>query len=307
MNEILMATYNGEKYIERQLQSIIQQTCPDWKLTVRDDGSTDRTREILERYAARYPEKITLKGKGENLGARRNFLSLLSESRADYIFFSDQDDIWREDKLAVTLGAMKETERRSGVHTPVLIHTDLQLIDDAERLISPSFWEYSRISGAESRVSRLLIQNCATGCAMCINRALADLCIDSGEDIVMHDWWIALIASAFGVIRSIPEPTVLYRQHGGNEIGAKNYRSLLYKWSMLRDSVRLTGNIDLAVLQARRFYTKFSDRLDPETKRLVAEFAEIKSRPKPVRDLTVLKNGYFKRGVARNVGLLLFI
>ena len=126
---ILMATYNGEKYLREQIDSLLNQTCQDWHLYVHDDGSKDGTVNIVKSYAERYPDKVTLLDYPPQGGACRNFLSLLEKAEARYYMFCDQDDVWLPEKIALSLEEMKRQEALH-LQKPVVIHTDLHIVDD---------------------------------------------------------------------------------------------------------------------------------------------------------------------------------
>lgn len=224
--DVLLATYQGATFLRQQLDSLFAQSCQQFRVLARDDGSTDGTRAILESYAASYPGRLSLlPSDGRRLGASGSFARLLEESRAPYVMFCDQDDSWLPNKVASTLAAMREQERIHGELTPALVCTDLRVVDERLGLIDESFWHFQRIHPRRlGRLSRVLIQNFAAGCTVMINRALADLSLPIPERAVMHDWWLAVVATRFGRVVFLPEATVLYRQHGRNDVGARRWR-----------------------------------------------------------------------------------
>ena len=153
--------------------------------------------------------------------ACRTFGELLEDSDADYMALCDQDDVWLPGRIAKPLERVRAVEREQGAATPILAHTDLAVVDENLDTIAPSFWAYRHLDPYRgSELNRLLVQNVVTGCTTIINRALARLACPIPESIPMHDWWLALVASAFGRIETVPEATVLYRQHGNNSVGA---------------------------------------------------------------------------------------
>jgi glycosyltransferase involved in cell wall biosynthesis len=223
---ILMATYNGEKYLVEQLDSIINQTYKNWILVIHDDGSIDSTIDIIKEYVNKYSDKIILVE--DNIkcgGAKENFFHLINIAKSnfnfDYIMFSDQDDVWLPEKIEITLNKMIETENKYGKNKPILVHTDLKIVDENLNLISNSFWEYQKINPLNNSLNCLLLENTVTGCTMMINRILFDKII-LDKNAIIHDWWIALICKITeGIIVPIEEQTILYRQHGRNDTGAK--------------------------------------------------------------------------------------
>lgn len=219
-----MAVFNGKKYLADQMQSLMDQTYSDFQITVRDNHSTDNTRTLLEKWQNKHPEKITCVFGKNNLGILGNYASLLESSQASYVFLCDSDDVWLPDKVQKSIKAMKEAEEAYGSQTPLLIHTDLRVVDETLQSICDSFWQYSHLDGSQPiTLTRALTENRVTGCTMMLNRALIDLANPIPLKAPMHDAWIALVAAAFGQIIPIPEATVLYRQHGDNATGAGRY------------------------------------------------------------------------------------
>lgn len=216
---ILLSTYNGEKYLDDLINSILKQTYKDFVLLVRDDGSTDSTVEKLKKYSLQFPEKIKLCFDAEKLGAARSFLKLINVSSSDYIMFCDQDDVWKPTKVEDTSNLFFEMEHKYGCELPLLVHTDLEVVDAELNTISYSFFEKQKLS-LDFKIEKLIYSNSVTGCTVMINRALVNY-TDTSSDIVMHDWYLALIAAKYGNIAFLPLSTILYRQHDSNTIGAK--------------------------------------------------------------------------------------
>lgn len=219
--DVIMATYNGERFIEAQIGSLFNQTYQNWHLIVRDDGSTDGTMSILYTYKRRFPEKISIIEKKEHLGVSLNFGELLKHSTADYVMFCDQDDVWLPEKIEVSFKGMLQLEAKYGQKKPLLLFTDLTVVDNNLRVIAKSFWDYEKINPNNTTTNRLLVQNVVTGCTAIINKNLKELSIPIPAEAIVHDWWTALVVSVFGHIDYISVPTVLYRQHGQNDVGAK--------------------------------------------------------------------------------------
>ena len=195
------------------------------RLLLRDDCSSDGTLAVVRQLASRHPDRIVLfEDDGPRLGACGSFGRLLKYSDADYVVFCDQDDVWLPGRIEKPLQRIQAVERQWGRQTPVLAHTDLVVVDENLRTIAPSFWSYSNLDPARgSQLNRLLVQNMVTGCATTINRALARRACPIPPTTLMHDWWLALVASALGRIEAVPERTVLYRQHPNNRLGATRY------------------------------------------------------------------------------------
>jgi glycosyltransferase involved in cell wall biosynthesis len=220
---IVLATYNGAAHVEEQVRSVQAQDFSGWRLFARDDGSSDDTSARLARLAAQDP-RITVLEAGERLGVVGNFAALLAHARragAEYVFPCDQDDVWLPAKVSRSLAVMAQLEAEHGRETPLLVHSDLAVVDEALRPLYPSFLRRQGIRHQEvDPLNVLLVQNFVTGCASLLNGALLDLALPVPERCIMHDWWIAQCAAARGAIGFIPEATILYRQHGTNQIGA---------------------------------------------------------------------------------------
>ncbi len=228
---ILLAAYKGGRFIRPMVDSILAQDVGGWRLILSDDG--EDTAPILQEYADKYPDKITHYRSGRRFGsAQKHFMHLLEQfgGQADYIMFSDQDDVWHPDKVRLTLRLMEQAETDPAL--PVLVHTDLRVVDGQLHEMDPSFQHYSGLDGHRLALEQLLVQNVVTGCTMMINAAAKRIAFPYPPCAFMHDAWLVMktmkAGGAFGIIR---EPLMLYRQHGGNVLGAGdvNHSSLHYK------------------------------------------------------------------------------
>ena len=224
--DILLATYNGAAFLAPQLDSLLAQTHANFRLIVSDDGSSDDTLSILRRYESAFGGRMLLlppqpKGGGVIRNFERLMRASLDDGRADWIAFCDQDDVWLPEKTARLLAAVQALEARAGADTPCLAHSDLTVVDERLQVISPSFAAFPRIDPADVNARTLLSVNQVTGCAMLINRALLQLALPLPPEAVMHDWWLAVLSGS-GARHYLPEPLMQYRQHGRNQIGARD-------------------------------------------------------------------------------------
>jgi glycosyltransferase involved in cell wall biosynthesis len=221
---ILLSSYNGERYIAEQINSIRRQSYTDWALIVRDDGSSDATVSIVRALAEQDPRISVLQDSKGNLGPAASFGALLmhaKEIKPGYIALSDQDDVWLPTKLARELDRLRDQEAASGVAFPLLIHSDLAVVREDLTLLHRSFLQYQGLRHqAQLPLPVLLIQNFVTGSTVVFNRALLEYAVPFPR-VIMHDWWLALCAAAFGRLLYLPEPTVLYRQHADNAQGSQ--------------------------------------------------------------------------------------
>lgn len=280
--DILLATYNGADYVVEQIESLFRQDYPHWRVLARDDGSSDKTGDILRDYAERHPERFVLiPAEGANLGFVGNFARLMEHSSADYLAFCDQDDVWLPEKLRLSLEEMQALELAHGADKPLLVHTDLRVVDGDLNEIAPSFWGYQELdAGAGTALNRLLIKNVVTGCAAMINRPLKDLSLPIPAEAKAHDWWIALIAAAMGAVGHVTAPTVLYRQHKGNTIGAVplGELSLLGKARVFLSGFEgYRAGLLQSFVQAEAFRARYGHALAPADQSLLEDAARIPS------------------------------
>jgi hypothetical protein len=222
---ILLSTYNGGRHLADQVESIRSQTLTDWRLLIRDDGSSDVTPDLIAELVRADSRVARWRDDRGNLGPVASFGALLeaaAEGGASYVALADQDDVWLPDKLERELAMVRVHEAATTADHPTLVHSDLTVVDDGLRPIHPSFLQRQRLEHlAVDPLRRLLVQNFVTGCTTLFNRALLRAVLPVPR-VVMHDWWVAQCAAATGTILFIEEPTVLYRQHGANVLGSRS-------------------------------------------------------------------------------------
>jgi glycosyltransferase involved in cell wall biosynthesis len=229
---VLLPVYNGARYLAEQLDSILAQSLPNLMILCRDDGSSDESLSILRRYASEHPQRMrVLDDELGNLGARANFSKLMqaalssevsSTAATTYYALSDQDDVWHVDKLAQLVTAMRRLEQ-GDTHLPALVHSDLRVVDDQGQVIASSMAAYQGLRPDRDSFAAQLISNTVTGCTAMMNRALMERSTPVPPECIMHDWWISLVASAFGKRAYLQQATLDYRQHANNTIGAKEW------------------------------------------------------------------------------------
>lgn len=311
MVSILMAVYNGGKYLQEQLDSIESQTMKQWKLIIRDDGSTDQTVAIIEQFRQNVSQEVLLlQNDGPEKGAKYNFLSLLNQATDDYVMFCDQDDIWKKDKIEKTLKVMQEVEEKSK-DKPILVHSDLVVTDADGQTISNSFFASAGLP-KQANINTLLVQNHVTGCTIMINKALLEnvknLPKECRDNCIMHDYWVALYAQIFGEIHFLDETTMFYRQHGNNSVGAKDSKKIGYLFQRLRD-----GKADYAKkMEASRkqmesfcgYYQSHLEQLDEF--KLLKEYSVSGQKGKLARCGFYIKNHVWKNGFVRKVMQLIW-
>ncbi len=309
MVDIILASYNGEKYIREQIESIMGSSYKDFRLFVCDDCSTDSTRDIVNEYVSAYPDKVYLSVNDKNLGSTASFLTNLKrisrEHPAAYYMFCDQDDSWLSDKIAIAVKHIRHIERRRGSFLPTLVFSDAIIVDENLNFIHRSFYKTNRLKVRRIRFSRMLIENKCQGCTMLMNASLVNMLVRTGPEIRYHDWWMALIASGFGIVRFNKTPTVLYRQHGDNQVGQADFASYAKDRAGRREDVRerLRRTYD----QAQLFYAIYADRLPKNKRKHLQSFIRLKDAGFFKRRFIILKNRFFKSGFLRNIGLLFYV
>lgn len=278
--EVLMAVYNGSAYIREQIDSILNQTYENWHLTISDDGSTDGTDLIADEYAAKYPEQITRVYSGVRFGnARDHFMWLSENCTSRYMLYSDQDDVFNPEKMSRLMDAMQNAERQWGRDLPILVFSDQTVVDEKLNVIEPSLMRCQKQAFDSFDYHALLIQNVVTGGAMMVNRPLCSLAVQcrSRERIIMHDWWMAATAARFGKIIYLDEPLSLYRQHGGNSVGAKRVGSAGYIAGMIGNLRGVREMILRKKSQAGVFEKTYTALLTAEDRQFLSRMKQSRS------------------------------
>ena len=281
MVDILLAVYNGRQYLTEQIDSILSQTYHEWKLLICDDCSSDGSFETALEYAKRYPEKITAIRRESPAGsAQGNFMDMLGLSDAEYTMFCDQDDVWLPEKIKLTMNKMREMESSFG-SIPLLVHTDMIVSSSDLSVISSGFMKYSGLDPSKRTINNLIVQNNISGCTMMINSALKELvCGTPPQLMVMHDWWIGLAAASFGRIGYVDAATMKYRQHGGNQVGAKHYKGFFTfvagaAHKLMRVFTRHSTTDDIAMIQAQNFLSYYGEKLPPDVLDVVRAYCSL--------------------------------
>lgn len=209
---VLLSTYNGQNYLKEQLDSIFAQRNVDIVVQVRDDGSTDDTINILQRYGEKEPRLHFYQG--DNIKPAKSFFELLNNSLdATYYAFCDQDDIWENNKIESAINCLKRFDDT----IPLLYYSDLKIVDEKLNFIK---MYNNRKLLLENRYS-VLVENYCTGCTAVFNKELRDIVISSlPTECTMHDAWMNIVCTIFGKCIYDENSYILYRQHANNVIGA---------------------------------------------------------------------------------------
>lgn len=309
---ILLSTYNGEKFLEEQLTSYVNQEYQNWYLVAMDDGSNDSSLHILNKFRDKYPSKVFVIQNEKNLGVNKAFEKLIKNAHDfDYYMFSDQDDVWAPEKINVLLSKLIKKEDALSQSTPILIHSDLKVTDQNLNTIYPSFWRAEKLNPHNSKkLSKLLAQNYVVGCSTIFNKSLFGMLKESGipREVVMHDHWAALIASAFGEVDFITNKTILHRQHDKNDTGvkAKNlWRDLKKLFSIIflkYDTGEYKKNSAKMVKQANTLKNYFYNSLSKHNLTIINNFIKYSED----HSFNLIYQGYLKSRLSSNLFTLLF-
>jgi glycosyltransferase involved in cell wall biosynthesis len=291
--QVLLATFNGERFLREQIDSILEQTYPSLEILACDDGSSDTTPAVLAEYATRYPAKLKLLSGAPTGSPKTNFQRLMRASTAPCIAFADQDDIWLPQKLAAEMQAIRALEQQHGASTPLLVFSDLEVVDSELRPLNPSLWKLHGLHPENiGRLERVLMQNVVTGCTVLANRPLVDLAREIPEDASMHDWWIALVACVFGRAQFLRDRLVRYRQHSGNALGAEAPVGLM-KLPRWRDHTLRSIQWTDTLRQARAFHRTYRSQLPPAALATLQELERIDaSQSRTERLWRMFRNGF---------------
>lgn len=248
--DIAMATYNGEKYISEQIDSIINQSYQNWKLYISDDGSTDKTVEIVNDFVLQ-DSRINIVNKDRQGGVISNFNKALEHTTAEFIVLSDQDDLWPKDRLEILLAAISKD---NNVDQPKLIFTDLTLVDEDGAIIADSFYKANSLNPLQNMEGYNLLWNSTVyGCTTIFNRALLNIALPIPTGAHMHDQWLAMKAHQSKGLEFLNVSAVMYRQHSNNVVGGIN-KGVLRK---IKDSKRSINNIMKNVKKTKDYLKKY--------------------------------------------------
>jgi len=324
--DILVATYNGEEFVDKQIKSLVTQSEDGIisssgkriRLFIRDDGSTDRTLDIVKKRLEYYKERrenpmeVRILDDTKHTGSpTESFMKLLNVATGDYIMFSDQDDMWYRRKTETTFEKMKSCEEKYGKDTPILVHTDLSLMNEKGQRIAESFFDYQKLpreEGVRDSISSLLIQNTVTGCTMMMNRAAADLLREApaSEMLLMYDHFAAILVAATGHVAFIDQPLIRYRQHSKNAVGAHAAGSVAeYKTRFSFGREKFLKDMDLSYRQTgyilKRYEERIRERSGQKTVDMMKEYSELIMAGKREKIEFFQKYGVYKNGAIKKL------
>ena len=279
---ILLSCFNGERYLKDQIDSFIAQTHSKWTLFVRDDGSNDETIKILKKYKNEHGSKIIILENNDNLGINKSYEQLIhSANNCDYYMFSDQDDVWKPNKIKILLDEVKNQTEEQKTNEPFLIHSDLEVTDKNLNIIYKSFWNTEKLKPDYSTdLNYLLMQNYIVGCSTLFNKKLLSILKISGipTEARMHDHWAGLIAATFGRIYFSRKKLTLHRQHGSNDTGIKP-KSLFKDFQRIFKDRNISqfyeSEASLSVTQAKKLKLLFQDSMTNQKNKTIEEFIKL--------------------------------
>jgi glycosyltransferase involved in cell wall biosynthesis len=274
---VVMTSYNGEKYIRKQIESLLQQRLLPKQIVICDDKSTDGTRSILNEYLANDLFHIVFNE--EQYGVVKNFQrGCAVVPPGNHVAFCDQDDIWEPQKLERLADEMQLVD--DGV-TPALIYSDLSVIDREDNLVSRSFWERQQINVDDISFEVLFFGNAITGCTIFANHAMVREFLAMNAKGCLHDEWMALIGYSFGKVRMVREQLVRYRQHESNITYSESYRGPGTFNIISREFAYLTGKIRFLphqFLLAKQFLASYKMKLNPDQRRRLEDFIRLENQ-----------------------------
>lgn len=293
---ILLSTYNSEKYLRSQIDSLLNQTYPHWTLLIRDDGSKDSTLEIIQSYQ---DPRFKIIETGTNLGTILSFSKLLEYDDSDYFFFCDHDDIWNPNKVERQLQRIQSLEKQYGSQIPILVHSDLTIINDDNMTICDSMWKFGKFNPKRKKLSQLLVQGFVTGCTMVGNQKLREMITPIPKGVIMHDWWASIIACAFGKIDSDLIPTLKYRVHTQNQIGVQK-PSIFQTLERFKKPEKFMKFFWESFTQAEEMLKRYSSQLSNPDKRTLETYCNLLKQNRITRILSALQFGFFRSTIYRN-------
>lgn len=306
--QVLLATYNSERFLGELLDSLAGQTHREFELVVSDDASSDRTLEIVSQRASLFDVVPRVIARDTPTGsASANFASLLQSSDADYVLLADHDDVWHPRKIETTLMQLREIEDRHGPAHPAMVHTDLRVVDAEGSQIAESYWAFRAIAPEfGTRLNTALMHATVTGCAAGMNRALVNRIGVIPPGSVMHDWWLSLVAVVFGTLEFNSEQQIDYRVHGGNVSRPEktDVSRALRAWN---DVERVQRWLRLRLEQGEAFLAAYGADLPADSREVLEDFASLRTANSVTRRWRLLRGGYRSPDLWRNVAAFALI
>ena len=304
MLTVLMTTYNGERYLREQLDSILGQKNCEFNLVISDDCSTDSTADILNEYAETFSGMIDVRIREEHIGsAAKHFFKLIEEIRDDeryvnsrYFALSDQDDIWMPGKLEVCIETLNKAVTGEGEYLPMLVHGDLLLADTSGIETSASMARSNHMRMDHTALNYRLVENAVSGNTVVFNRKFMNT-LSFPENCVMHDWWMALVGESVGKIFYIDKALVRYRQHGENVYGSRKHFT----------AEEIKENYRNMYAQAEALLENHGGNMSTENREILEAFTGMQNQNRIKKIMTIFKYRFFKSSPVMTLGMMLKI
>ena len=309
--DIAVPTHNCARWFDEFMQSIMAQEHQDWRIVTCDDQSSDDTREHVARWAQRLGGRMIILPNeiGESLGPARSYNRILQATTADWIMLADPDDIWKPEKMNISMAAMQALELEYGASRPTIIITDAEIIDDNSTLVAPSYWRWLRVKPDHvGRFHRLLMESPAISSTMTLNRAVLARALPISGLYSSQDWWLMLVACAFGKVSALSAVTVRHRRHGSNFSKMPllaSHQPMHYKIRSARERLMFLLNKNRSI--AAVFLARFAEALTPPQRRAAQSVIMLAgSRALQRRVLIVRERLWFCHGL-KNAALMLLL
>ena len=313
--DIVLPCYEAAAWIDGFIGGLLEVRDIRWRVLARDDASRDGTAACLRQWRDRLGDRMTILDDGDmrNLGVIGNYDRLLAATAAPWILTADPDDVWLPVHMETVLGALLTAEAAHGTDMPIAVCADAQVVDAALAPIADSYWRWSRTRPARHRaVPRTAIDNAALGSTMAINRALLQRALPLPSGAAYQDWWLALVATAFGRLIAVPDATIQYRRHQENLTRDPYSATLPGMVARLSNAPRSAHDrvrfiIHQAARQARAFVDRYEGDLPVNEMAALRALADLPGMGPLRRRRAVLRHNLWFNSPLKNLGLLLLV
>jgi glycosyltransferase involved in cell wall biosynthesis len=312
--DVVLPCYNAAEWVDEFIGGLLPHDDVRWRLFARDDGSKDGTRALLKGWQERLGERmIVLDADGsENLGLVGNYNAVLAATSARWVLTADPDDVWLPTRLPLTLKTLRQAEAAFGIDVPIAVCTDAVVVDGQLAPVADSYWRWSKARPlTRPKLARMAMDSVALGSTMAVNRALLQRALPLPAGAAYQDWWLALVAVAFGRFVALPERTIKYRRHGAN--ATKDPLSL----SLLKDLSRFAGapvairaRLDYllrqAARQARIFASRYEKSLPASDFAAMRDLGLLPDASVLAKRIWIVRHGLWFSSWFKNIGLFVF-
>lgn len=308
--DIAIPTYNCAAWLDDLFESIVSQVYVDWRIITRDDVSKDNTVAVVNDWQRRLGERLViLRDSGEsNLGMVGNFNAVLAQTTAPWVMLADPDDVWLPRKVPLSVSAMRAAEQSAPKSTPIVLCSDATVVTADLRILAPSYWRWSGHNPDLLDVfHRLIVESPALTSTMMVNRSLLEIALPM-TGAACPDWWLALVACAFGRIIRLPQSTILYRRHSNND-SLEPITSTLP--TAARRVIQARSRVDQLIRQyaqqACAFLNRFDNRILQTDAAALRAAAMLPSLGPLDRRVVVLRHELLFASRLKNAGLMLLL